>query len=89
MKISTVARIKLSVCRLKKWIVITIETNEKDVCINICFKVEKIIKIMKKARVSRFYGMKNWNLIIGLILSLLEDTMSPLELEPRCSSTAS
>ena len=47
--------------KVKKWIVITIETTEtteKDIWVNICSKVEKIIKIMKKARVSRFYGME-------------------------------
>lgn len=45
---------------------------------------------MKKARVSDFMEWKSGiKFIIGLILSLLEDTMPPLGLEPRCSSTAS
>ena len=44
--------------KVKKWIVITIETTEKDIWVNICSRVEKIIKILKKARVPRFYGME-------------------------------
>lgn len=44
--------------KVKKWIVIIIEMIEKDIWVNICFKVEKIIKIMKKVWVLRFYGME-------------------------------
>lgn len=35
-----------------KWIIITIETIEKEIWVNICSKVENIIKMKKKGRES-------------------------------------
>ena len=74
------------------WIVIPIETTEKDIWVNICSQVENIIK-KKKNEKRESLKYTEWKseikLIIGLFVYLLEDAMPPLGLEPRCSSTAS
>ena len=70
----------------------TIEMTEKDIWVNICSKVENIIKKkkLKGPSIQLFELISGtWIYYIIELFFIILNGMPPLGLEPRCSSTAS